>query len=91
MSQINESELAIRFTYHPPKPGRPESYTAIREAAHDLAIMIDDLCPDSREKALLQPKLEEAFSVPPLSFLCGDCRGDLRTRSRRNQGAFRGI
>lgn len=47
------------FTYHPPKEGQPEKYTAIRDKAKDLALMVDDLVPDSREKSLALTKLEE--------------------------------
>lgn len=48
------------FTYHPPKPGQPEKYQAIRDMAKELAYLIDELVPDSREKSLAQTKLEES-------------------------------
>lgn len=48
------------FTYHKPKEGQPEKYTAIREKAKELALLIDSLCPDSREKSLAITKLEES-------------------------------
>ena len=47
------------FTYHAPKPGQPEKYQAIREKCKELAGLIDDLVPDSREKSLSMTKLEE--------------------------------
>lgn len=47
------------FTYHAPKEGQPEKYTAIREKAKELAYLIDELVPDSREKSLSITKLEE--------------------------------
>ncbi|MEW6423190.1 MAG: hypothetical protein AB1523_00340 [Bacillota bacterium] len=52
-------ELEKRFTYHSPKPGQPEKYTAIREKCKELAYLIDELCPESREKSLAITKLEE--------------------------------
>ena len=48
------------FTYHDPQPGQPEKYQAIRELAKELAYLIDELVPDSREKSLAQTKLEES-------------------------------
>lgn len=47
------------FTYHPPKFGQAEKYQAIREKCKELAILIDDMVPDSREKSLAMTKLEE--------------------------------
>jgi len=56
---MNINELISNFTYHAPKPGQPEKYTVIRENAMGLAMLINDNCPDSREKSLAMTKLEE--------------------------------
>jgi hypothetical protein len=48
------------FKYHSPKPGQPEKYTDIREKAKELAYLIDEECPNSREKSVAMTKLEEA-------------------------------
>jgi hypothetical protein len=53
------NELMKRFTYHPPKGDQPQRYNAVRELAKEMALEIDSLCPDSREKALAITKLEE--------------------------------
>lgn len=47
------------FTYHAPKDDQPAKYQAIREKAKELAYLIDELVPDSREKSLAMTKLEE--------------------------------
>lgn len=47
------------FTYHTPKDGQPAMYQAIREKAKELAYLIEELVPDSREKSLAITKLEE--------------------------------
>lgn len=52
-------ELENKFKYHAPKPGQPEKYEAIREKAKELAYLIGELVPDSREKSLAMTKLEE--------------------------------
>jgi hypothetical protein len=48
------------FKYHSPKEGQPEKYTAIREKAKELAYLIENECPNSREKAVAQTNLETA-------------------------------
>jgi hypothetical protein len=42
-------ELENRFSYHAPTAGQPEKYERIRDKAHQLAIDLVDLCPESRE------------------------------------------
>lgn len=51
--------IKSNFTFHAPKPGQPEKYTVIRDTAFGLATLINDNCPDSREKSLALTKLEE--------------------------------
>lgn len=53
-------ELENRFSYHSPKEGQPEKYIAIREKSKELAHMIDELCPNSREKSVAMTNLETA-------------------------------
>ena len=52
-------KIETAFTYHAPKEGQPAKYQAIREKAKELAYLINDLTPDSREKDLAVTKLEE--------------------------------
>ena len=48
------------FTYHAPKPGQPEKYQALREKAKELALLINELCPESREKSVAITQLQLA-------------------------------
>ena len=48
------------FTYHAPKPGQPEKYEVLRTQAKDLALKINELCPDSKEKDMAMCRLNEA-------------------------------
>jgi hypothetical protein len=57
--KTSKDQIENMFIYHPPKDGQPEKYTSIRNTAKDFAMMINTLCPDSREKSLAQTKLEE--------------------------------
>lgn len=53
------NDLVTRFTYHPPVEGQPERYQAIRAAALDLAILINNTTPASREQSLSLTALDE--------------------------------
>jgi hypothetical protein len=53
-------DLAKRFTYHEPKDNQPIRYEGIRDHGHGFARLIDELCPNSREKSLAILHLEEA-------------------------------
>lgn len=48
------------YTYHAPKADQPQRYEAIRAKAKELATLIEETCPDSREKSLAHTRLEEA-------------------------------
>lgn len=54
-----KNQIENAFTYHAPKEGQLEKYQAIREKAKELAYLIDDAAPQSREKSLAMTKLEE--------------------------------
>ena len=55
------AEIYNRFTYHPPKPGQPERYQALREKALELALLILDTTPASREQSTALTHLETAI------------------------------
>ena len=48
------------FRYHAPKEGQPEKYTTIRDKAKEFANLLDELCPNSREKSVAMTNLEQA-------------------------------
>ncbi len=47
------------FKYHPPKDGQADRYVRIRDHAKDLAMLLYDECPESRELSLAFTALEE--------------------------------
>ncbi len=57
---IDAGDLSNRFTYHAPKEGQAARYQEIRDAAHELARLLNEECPDSREKSLAITHLEDA-------------------------------
>ena len=55
-----QSDLDNRFTYHAPAPGQPEMYSAIRAEAKQFAELLNEWCPDGRDKSLAVTNLEQA-------------------------------
>ncbi|WP_254660586.1 Acb2/Tad1 domain-containing protein [Brevibacillus laterosporus] len=54
-------QIENTFMYHSPKEGQPEKYTALREKAKQLAYLIEELCPNRREKSLAMTNLEQSI------------------------------
>lgn len=59
--ETRNPDLECRFTYHAPKPGQPELYTALREQAKALAYRIVQTVPPGREQASALTHLENAI------------------------------
>ena len=56
---MDAAELGKRFTYHPPTGDQATRYEHIRDTGLGVAILINELCPESREKSLAITHLEE--------------------------------
>lgn len=56
-----DATIENNFTYHSPKPGQPEQYQKLREKAKELAYLILESCPKSREASLAMTNLENAI------------------------------
>lgn len=50
--------LENNFTYHKPFGDQPERYVKIRDKAKELAALILETCPDSRERSVALTELE---------------------------------
>jgi hypothetical protein len=57
---MDKEDIDNRFMYHAPKLGQMEMYQDIRTLAKELALEIDEVVPEGREKSLAITKLEEA-------------------------------
>lgn len=57
---MDKRAIDNNFSYHAPTGDQPERYEAIRSKVRECAHLVDELCPDSREKSLAMTKLEEA-------------------------------
>lgn len=58
---MTNERIENNFTYHAPTQEQAEVFPVIRTAGKDLAYLLDEKCPDSREKALAMTKLEECI------------------------------
>ena len=54
------AQIDKAFTYHPPKADQIPRYNVLRLAAMNMAIVIANNTPESREQSLALTKLEEA-------------------------------
>jgi len=57
---MEQSRLDNDFRYHAPKEGQPEKYMFIRDRGRELAMLINDLVPEGREKSLAVTNIEQA-------------------------------
>ena len=55
----SEQRINHNFKYHPPKDDQPARYERIRAKAKELAILINEDSPASREQSLAFTALEE--------------------------------
>lgn len=53
-------DLDVRFTYHPPTGDQPQRYETLRAKARELAELVVDATPESREQSLALTHIEEA-------------------------------
>ena len=58
---LMKERLESDFTYHAPKEGQPARYEMLRSAAKELALMILENTPPSREQSLALTELETAI------------------------------
>jgi hypothetical protein len=57
---MSPDELQNRFTYHSPTGDQTERYKILRAAGKDLAELMGNHCPESRELSLALTNLEQA-------------------------------
>jgi len=58
---MEKEKLEKSFTYQAPKENQIDKYQALRQKAKELSLLINDLCPEGREKSLSITKLEETI------------------------------
>lgn len=61
-------QIEETFTYHSPKEDQPQRYTAIREKAKELALLIAESTPPSREQSASLTQLQLAVMLANASI-----------------------
>lgn len=59
ISDSKKKEIESRFSYHAPKGDQQIKYMNIRDAAKNIAFLLVDHCPESRELSTALTKLDE--------------------------------
>lgn len=55
---MEDQDIKKRFTYYVPSEDQTRRYVELRAAYLQLALKINELCPDSREKSVALTELE---------------------------------
>lgn len=58
---MTQEQIENIFTYHSPKGDQTHRYGYLRDNAKELARLINDMCPDSREKSLAITNLQQTI------------------------------
>jgi short-subunit dehydrogenase involved in D-alanine esterification of teichoic acids len=69
---MTKEQIENSFTYHAPKGTQQERYVALREKAKELAFMLLEMVPPSREQSLAFTKLEECIMVANKGIACNE-------------------
>jgi hypothetical protein len=57
---MTKEQLENIFTYHSPEGTQNDRYVQLREKAKELASMVNNLCPESREKSLAITSIQQS-------------------------------
>lgn len=60
------------FTYHTPKDDQPQRYVLLREKAKELAYLIIESTPSSREQSVAITRLEEVIMWANKAIACSE-------------------
>jgi hypothetical protein len=58
---MTQEQINNIFTYHKPFGTQQERYQVLRSTARNLAMLIQDVCPESREKSLAITNLQQTI------------------------------
>jgi len=61
MMNMSKEEIETRFSYHSPTSEHVELFELMRSKVKELGYLINEVCPESREKSMAFSKLEECL------------------------------
>jgi hypothetical protein len=56
---MTRDQIEKTFVYHAPKDGQAAKYERIRAAGKEFALLLSELCPESRDLSVAHTKLQE--------------------------------
>jgi hypothetical protein len=59
-AKLSNYDVENIFMYHSPKEGQTDKYTALREKVKELAELMLELCPETRERCTALTNLEQS-------------------------------
>lgn len=65
---MDNDQIKNIFTYHAPTESQVERYQAIRDYAQNFGMLINENCPESREKSIAITKLQECVQMANASI-----------------------
>jgi len=73
---MQKEQLKSIFTYNKPFGDQPERYQALRKEALGLATLINNVCPESREKSLAITSLQQTVMWANAAIAINEKEGD---------------
>ncbi len=58
---MSDERIKHNFSYHAPSPDKSDTHEILRENGYKLSLLIQEYCPEGREKSLAITKIEEAI------------------------------
>lgn len=58
---MSDERIKHNFSSHTPTPEKADTHEMLRENGYKLCMLIQELCPEGREKSLAITKIEEAI------------------------------
>jgi len=65
---MTKDQIDNIFTYHAPFGTQQARYVAIRDKAKELALLVNEACPESREKSLALTNLQQSVQMANASI-----------------------
>lgn len=72
MQYVTKEKIKNFFSYHPPTKNQTQKYERINEAAHELAKVIVECCPQCSDTNIAIQKLREARMMANASIACNE-------------------
>lgn len=72
ITDASRKELDNSYTYHAPKDDQADRYVIIRDTAKELAMVIIQACPPSRERSVALTNLEQAVMWANKAIACNE-------------------